>query len=255
MTYKLGSECIKKYTGIDGSLAKKVLLEGKKINALLDEILEKMDSSEHRVQKILLNEEKLPEKLKKQLALGLPLGEKQLKQALKEQPKWRREAKEVLENLSDQQLDYLGDLNEGDRYSVIVTLKSGERLFNLESLKDLDLSLVAHQSPDKLKVVHGEVTPPKVDPVKATRSIIQDEAIGVIGNKLSKEQRQFWRSKLSFNQRKEIAVHMLNDMYSLDQEAIDLSLLKPRLREQIRLGFALTKKQWATLGLPLQEEI
>lgn len=250
ITYKLGSECIKNYTGINTKVAKKVLIEHKTMNHQVDEIMTKCHEGVRHVQQYLLDEEDLPPLIRKQLELDLPLTDRQLQGVFRILDKNRSKNKprgkvvySVLKALKEQELAYINSLSKEERKGLVVHLKDGSKVYTLEELKTITPTLIADRQDKEL----GYAT---IKLQEHHRQ--QSEHLNLVKQALhllSEEQKNFWGTRMSLKQRIETAPYILEDSHKVSLHQLRGKKLDNKLKQQIRLGLPLTDKQLEKLGL------
>ncbi|QUI23068.1 hypothetical protein HZI73_12560 [Vallitalea pronyensis] len=249
ITYKLGSECIKKYTGIDGRVAKKVLIEQKSMNSEMDEILSKKQEGIINAQQYLLDYEALPQLSREQLQLGLPLTDKQLDKAFKaiEKDNHTKHASKAayakLRELKEQELAFINQLSPEDRRTLIIRLKDGSNVYTLDALKDIVVSQIATRQ--------GDIPEDNVRTTSKPSSGKGNQALNKVKqalNLLSEEQRQFWGTRMSLQQRIETAPYILEKSHIIEPNKIIGKPIPSKLKQQIHLRLPLTNKQMASIA-------
>lgn len=245
ITYKLGSECIKKYTGIDGKVAKKVLIEHQSMNTEVDEILSKLEEGMIHAQHYLLDYKTLPQSSRDQLNLGLPLTDKQLNKVFQtiekdddDRKHPSRAAYAKLRELKEQELTFINQLSPEDRKELVVCLKDGSKIYTLEALKDIVVSQIALRKErvsednrtNQLKSVDGNRRS-QLNRVKQALNLLNDE------------QRQFWGTRMSLQQRIETAPYIMEKSHMIEPYRIIGKTIDKKLKQQIYLRLPLTRKQ------------
>lgn len=250
ITHKLGSECIKKYTGIDSKLAKKVLVEKKDINNQVEEIIRKIDTYDIKKQLFLLDYEKLPAIRRKQLELGIPLTDRQLNKvfklldkSIKDKKHISKDTYDMLTKLKEDQLAFINSMSMEERQQLIVVLKDGKKVYSLEELKKLTASEIALR--EKEIVVSSDFKGNQADSKnKSEQMKLIKEALKL----LDEDQKQFWGTRMSLNQRIETARYIIDRMNIVKPYEIRGKQLDSKLRQQIYLGLPLTQKQMETIN-------
>lgn len=246
VTHKLGSECIKKYTGIDGKIAKKVLVEKREINSQVDEIIHKFNTYEIEKQLFLLDYEYLPHVKRRQIELGLPLTDSQLKkvfklldQSLMHNKQTSKGTYEILSNLQEKQLTFINGMSFEERQQLIVTLKDGRKVYTLDDLKKLATSEIALREKETI-IPHVSKEKETVQiKSKSDKVKLIEKALKYLNN----EQRQFWGTRMSLNQRIETAKYIIDRTNIVKPHRVKGMQIDNKLRQQIYLGIPLTEKQ------------
>lgn len=268
---QFGSECFKKFMGIDPQNYQKLSEKSIEFIAEVREIVSKLKAGEFAKQKFLLDFESLPTLSKSQLELCLPLSSKQLKRALTEVG---LNDEYPTRKMNKRQLDKLNQMESDVRKSVIAILIDGSFIESLdelldtplEKIKDREIKLKSTQSLDR--VVHSKKNertgwhPPSymmqsIYNIKENKSEEEDkntELIRKAGKKLGERGNEklmgFWRSSLSTPQRIELATSIINEDPVIDVRAIgNFFKLSPTIQNQIMFGLPLTAEQMKQVQL------
>lgn len=154
ITYKLGVTCFENYTQLPPGVLKDIQDGFYHIDLERDEILAKFQHGEHfnLTPYLHLN---IPEDIKTQVALGLPLSDRQIakiealkeKQAAEEKTKqeYQRKflgAREQLnlteETLTPDQKEWIARLNNLERIELLRKLRTGSKSYPVEFLQEID---------------------------------------------------------------------------------------------------------------------
>ncbi len=224
---------------------KKVLIEHQSMNTEVDEILSKLEEGMIHAQHYLLDYEALPQSSRDQLNLGLPLTDKQLNKVFQTIEKGEddrkypsRAAYAKLRELKEQELAFINQLSPEDRKELVVCLKDGSKIYTLEALKDIVVSQIALRKErvpednrtNQLKSVDGNRRS-QLNRVKQALNLLNDE------------QRQFWGTRMSLQQRIETAPYIMEKSHMIEPYRIIGKTIDKKIKQQIYLRLPLTQKQ------------
>ncbi|WP_432664969.1 hypothetical protein R9X47_01745 [Wukongibacter baidiensis] len=151
ITLKLGQECLKNYTKLNGDLVNDIIRGFYKVNSELDDILDRHSKGLASEHKKYLNEPSLLATYKAQIDLDLPLSQRQeskTKQLIEEHHnnELMDGLKEIEEKLSADQKKFINTvINKDDKYQLMIRLKNGDYIHKLEDIKDIRVSDIVEQ--------------------------------------------------------------------------------------------------------------
>ncbi|WP_304943611.1 hypothetical protein [Vallitalea guaymasensis] len=249
ITYNLGCECVKKYTGIDSKLVNRVLLKKDELNSMVDEITRKLNESEIDRQLYLLDYDEIPNMIRQQLLIGLPLTDKQLEKVFKvigkdnNKKNYHKKVHNVMQELTKEQLEFLNELDYEDKQPLIISLMDGKKIYSMDELKGVELSNIALRKVE----LNLPFTDKEVRDIKKGKKTEDIKYIEIASKKLNKSQYEFWCSRMSLNQRKETAKYIVEGTNICDKRLVRGKSLDKNIRRQIELGIPLTEKQMKSL--------
>lgn len=158
ITLSLGEEHYKQYCGISVSKIENIRALYDKYMSVFNELAELLQTGEYERHKFLLNMEDLPVKLRKQLELGIPLFKSQL-QSLEKKSKTNYRLIKGLERIEKNALIKIDQLNETAKQAILIRLKNGLEINNLEQLQNINYDDISDLNKEEQETTkyHGKV--------------------------------------------------------------------------------------------------
>lgn len=260
ITLSLGAEHYRQYCGVSVSKVEKIRETYQKYIAVLDELTKLMRNGEYERQKCLIYLDDLPDLMKNQLELGIPLNKSQIENLEKKSSDYFKTIS-CLKKIETKLLDQMAELSESEQRAIIIKLKNGMEIISLNQLQNIDYDDICdREKVDSKAMNHNESQ--MIKEVISNQNFILNQEHDLVssGNKITKDnstrlqssrfnpRAKFLESIKDENERKSIIENTETGMNKISvKEAQQYST---KLYRQVSFGFSLSDQQMNRMKNP-----